>query len=147
MDYKKSVSVETNQENAFNAVAREIDKWWGKVDNPVYRMGDEFSIFFGKTVWRFLITEFSPFNKITWKCIKAVHFHERLTNIKEEWLNTELHWNFEKKGDFVKISLLHKGLTPELNCYNVCESAWDFFVPTSLKSYLETRQGSPYFED
>lgn len=146
MNYKKSVPVKTNQENAFNAVSREIDKWWGKVDNPVSKVGNEFSIFFGKTVWRFLITEFSPYDKITWKCIKAEHYHQGLTNIKEEWLNNELYWNFKKNDDFVEISLLHKGLTPDLNCYNVCELAWDFFIPTSLKSYLETGQGNPHFE-
>jgi len=147
MNYEKSVRVKTSQEKAFKAVAGEIDNWWGRVDNPVIKVGDEFSIFFGKTVWRFVITEFSPYNKITWKCIKAEHYHEGLTNIKEEWLNTDLYWTFEKNDYFVEISLLHKGLTPDLNCYKVCESAWDFFVPTSLKSYLETGRGSPYFEE
>lgn len=93
-----------------------------------------------------MITEFTQHNKITWKCIKAEHFVEKLTNIEEEWLNTELFWKFKMDSDYVEISLTHKGLTPELNCYKVCEAGWNFFISTSLKNYLESGKGNPHFE-
>ena len=146
MNYKISIKVKSNEESAFKAVASELDMWWGRVDNPVSKEGDEFSIFFGRTIWRFLITEFSQHEAITWKCIKAEHFIEGLTNIKEEWLNTDLFWNFKTDGDYVEISLIHRGLTPDLDCYKVCESGWDFFISTSLKNYLESGNGNPHFE-
>ncbi len=146
MNYEVSIKVKSNEENAFNAVASELNKWWGKIDNQVSKEGDEFSISFGNTNWRFLITEFSQHEKITWKCINAEHFVEGLTNIKEEWLNTELFWNFKKNNDYVEISLEHRGLTPALNCYDICESGWNFFISTSLKNYLESGHGNPRFE-
>lgn len=146
MNYEVSIKVKSNEKNAFNAVASELNKWWGKIDNQVSKEGDEFSISFGKTNWRFLITEFSQHDKITWKCINAEHFVEGLTNLKEEWLNTELFWNFKKNNDYVEISLEHRGLTPALNCYDICESGWDFFIPTSLKNYLESGHGNPRIE-
>jgi hypothetical protein len=146
MSYETSIKVRADKENAFKACASELDKWWGKVDNSVTKEGEEFTISFGKTKWRFVITEFSEYDRITWKCIKAEHFVKGLTNIKEEWLNTELVWNFKKNGGDVEVSLLHNGLTPELNCYDICESGWNFFIATSLKNYLETGQGNPRFE-
>ena len=146
MNYNISIKVKSTEENAFKAVASELDKWWGKVDNPVSKKGDEFSISFGKTSWRFLITEFSQHDKITWKCIEASHYVNGLTDINEEWLHTELIWTFRKNGDYVEVSFVHKGLTPQLNCYNICEAGWNFFISTSLKNYLETGQGNPRFE-
>ena len=146
MDYKTSIKAKANEVDAFNAVASELDKWWGKVDNPASKKGDEFTISFGKTKWKFLITEFSPYNQIYWKCIEAEHVVEGLSNIKEEWLDTELVWTFRKNGDELEVSFVHKGLTPELNCYNICESGWNYFISTSLKNYLETGQGNPRFE-
>jgi hypothetical protein len=146
MNYEISIKVRADKENAFKAIASELDKWWGKVDNPVSKKGDEFSISIGKTKWRFVISNFSQYDQISWKCIDAVHFVDGLTNIKEEWLNTELVWTFNEIDGDVEVSLLHNGLTPELNCYNICESGWNFFISTSLKNYLETGHGNPRFE-
>jgi hypothetical protein len=146
MDYTTSIKVKANQVDVFNAVAKELDKWWGKVDKPVSKEGDDFTISFGKTKWRFLITEFSEYDRITWKCIKAEHIVEGLTDIEEEWLDTEVVWSFKKNINDVEISMGHNGLTPELNCYNICESGWNFFIATSLKNYLETGNGNPRIE-
>jgi len=146
MNYETSIKVRADKENAFKAVASELDKWWGKVDNSVTKEGDEFTISFGKTKWRFAITEFLEYDRITWKCINAEHYVDGLTDIKEEWLNTELVWTFKENGGDVEVSLLHNGLTPKLKCYDICESGWDYFIATSLKNYLETGQGNPRFE-
>jgi len=145
MDYRNTIKVKTNQEDVFRAISVEIEKWWGKTDNPVYQVGDEFSIFFGTTEWRFLITEFSKYDQITWRCIKAHHIVDGLPGIEEEWLNTEIYWKLRAIGEYVEVSFLHKGLNPELKCYSVCEPGWNFFISTSLKNYLETGQGSPRF--
>ncbi len=145
MNYENSIEVRTDIRAAFKAASGEIEKWWGKVDSPISKVGDSFSISFGETVWKFLITEFSPNDKILWKCIEADHYLEGVNGVKEEWLNTEIHWNFTNKGDFVEISVLHNGLTPELNCYDNCKAGWNFFITTSLKNYLEKGRGNPHF--
>ena len=146
MNYETSIRIDTKKENAFKAVASDLEKWWGKVDNQVSKEGDNFTISFGKTKWKFVITEFSPYNQISWKCIEAEHVVKGLKNIKEEWLNTELVWTFKENGSEVEVSLVHNGLTPELNCYNICESGWSYFISTSLKNYLDTGKGNPRFE-
>jgi len=146
MNYTQSIQTKATQKDAFLSIANKIDKWWGKIDNTISKVNDEFSIFFGNTEWRFKIIEYSEYEKITWKCIKANHVHKGLTDIKEEWLGTELYWVFKAGNGFTKISFIHSGLNSNLNCYEVCESAWNFFIPESLKNYLETGIGNPYFE-
>ena len=146
MNYTTSIKVNARKENAFEAIASELEKWWGKVDNPGTQEGDEFTISFGRTKWRFVVTRYSKYNQINWKCINAAHFVDGFTNIEEEWLNTELFWKFKKNNGYVEISLEHSGLTPSLNCYKICESGWNFFITTSLKNYLETGEGNPRIE-
>jgi hypothetical protein len=34
----------------------------------------------------------------------------------------------------------------ESPCYEVCRQAWEYFIGTSLKQYLETGKGMPYPE-
>ncbi len=144
MNYNISVDVNTTLEAAFSAVSHEIEKWWGKVDKSAAILYEEFSIFFGTTEWRFVIADYILNEKITWRCIKAKHYDGDRTDIREEWLGTEIIWQFKEKNNHVAISLLHNGLTPELNCYDICESGWNYFVGTILKQYLETGIGNPY---
>ena len=146
MDYQTSFSTSASRETSFHAITKGIDKWWGKVDNAVDKLGDEFSIFFGDTEWCFKITQYVPFEKLKWHCIKANHVHTGLQDIQEEWLNTDVKWDLTKAEGKVKITITHKGLTEHLNCFEVCKSGWDYFLLTSLKSYLETGEGTPYNE-
>jgi len=144
MDYKTSFLTSMDRNTSFYAVTKGIDKWWGEVDNSVRKLGDEFSIFFGNTEWRFKITQYVPFEKIKWHCIKANHVHKGLQNIKEEWLNTDVEWDIKEDGDKTKITITHNGLNNQLNCYEVCKSGWDYFLLSSLKNYLETGKGTPH---
>ena len=146
MNYTTSIKVNARKEDAFEAITSELDKWWGKVDNQGTQKGDEFAVSFGKTKWRFVVTKYSKYNQINWRCINASHYVDGFTNIEEEWLNTELFWNFKRKDGYVEVYLEHRGLTPSLNCYTICESGWNFFITKSLKNYLETGKGNPRIE-
>lgn len=144
MNYASSITVEASQKDSFLSVSKEVEKWWGKVDASISAIDDEFSISFGATEWRFKVMAYSEFDAIVWKCVKAHHEHDGLENIKEEWLGTELYWRFIQKGEMTEIVFLHKGLAPNLNCYEVCETGWNFYIGQSLKQFLETGKGSPY---
>ncbi|MCW5518144.1 SRPBCC family protein [Muriicola sp. Z0-33] len=146
MDYQTSFLTSNDRRNSFDAITKGIDKWWGKVDNSVGKLGDEFSIFFGNTEWRFKITQYLPYEKVKWKCIKANHVHDGLQNIQEEWLHTEVEWDIKQAEEKTKITITHNGLNNQLNCYEVCKSGWDYFLLSSLKDYLEMGKGTPHSE-
>lgn len=143
MEYKNQIITTANSKDCFNAITQSIDKWWGKTDNSITKVGDEFSIFFGETEWRFKITEYDPFKKIYWHCIKAKHVHNGLTNIEKEWLDTKLEWHITNEENQTQILFKHIGLTNNLNCFDVCKKGWDFFISSSLKDFLETGIGTP----
>lgn len=37
----------------------------------------------------------------------------------------------------------HEGLSPRLECYEMCRAGWDQYLP-SLRDYVETGTGNPY---
>jgi hypothetical protein len=47
-------------------------------------------------------------------------------------------------GSGTAVAFAHEGLTPEVECYEVCTNAWSMFVTGSLKSLIETGEGQPY---
>lgn len=146
MDYNSSMITTKKPDLVFKAITSEVDKWWGKVDQSVSKLGDEFSIFFGETEWRFEITNYDPNKTVIWNCIKANHHHDGLKNIQQEWLHTEIIWEFRSTKEGTSINLTHKGLHEQLNCYDVCKMGWDYYFKSSLKNYLETGNGNPYLD-
>lgn len=146
MNFQKTINVNTTKGKAFEAVTLGINKWWGNVDNSdILKLDDEFSIFFEEgTQWRFAISKLEKYKEVRWKCIYANHTFSALKGIKEEWLNSEIIFNFkELNTNIIELSFEHNGLTPDLNCYEICDAGWTHFIVTSLKQFLETGKGSP----
>jgi hypothetical protein len=45
-------------------------------------------------------------------------------------------------ADEAELHFRHHGLTPELDCIDMCTRSWDHFL-VSLRDYVETGHGSP----
>lgn len=144
MFYRQTVEINAKAEAVFNALSQEIPSWWGQTDQAILRIGDEFTISFGATFWKFKISQFEPNKGMSWQCVDAHHVHEGLSNIEEEWIGTEVHWKLQEQTNQIQLIMEHEGLSKQLNCYGVCEPAWDHFILDSLKSYLETGKGKPH---
>ncbi len=146
MDFQKVITVKVSSEKVFEAVTTGINSWWGNVDNArIEKVGDEFSIFFEEnTIWRFVISKMDRFEAVHWTCVHAYHAYGGLKGIEKEWLNSKIKWQIKdlKNGE-TQIRFEHIGLTPELNCYDICHAGWTHFVASSLKQYLETGKGLP----
>lgn len=145
MNFKKTIIVSTTKEQVFDAVTTGISNWWGNSKSTITKVGDKFSIFFEEgTEWQFEATVLDKLNEVRWKCIYANHSFSKLKGIKEEWLNSEIVFVFtDLDQNTIELTFEHKGLTPELNCYEICDAGWTYFIVTSLKQYLETGKGSP----
>ena len=142
--YHRTVRITSGPEDVFYALTREIEKWWGSVDQPVTQAGDIFRITFGEAFWTFRIIELRRFDRVSWECIESHQLIRGLAGVEQEWLGTTLHWSFHQKGEYVvEVDFVHQGLIPDFICYEVCSSAWDFFITDSLKRYLETGKGMP----
>ncbi|MDO5968553.1 hypothetical protein Q4Q35_01920 [Flavivirga aquimarina] len=131
-NYTKEIITSASAVDVFSALSKEINLWWGEVDKPVSKIGDIFTISFGEASWTFRIIEYVPNSKITWECIGGK------PEFNAEWIGDILYWNIETFKNTTKVNFLQVGLTPNMNCYDICAPTWDKFIMISLKSFVET---------
>jgi uncharacterized protein YndB with AHSA1/START domain len=143
MNYKKTININASEEKVYEAITTGINKWWTVHSNIADKLNDKLTVRFGETtVKEMLITELIINKKVTWKVTKAFIDIKELSK-KDEWVETEIKWEITptKKGS--EIYFEHKGLTPKFECYNACESGWNYFLE-SLKKHIETGKGNPH---
>ena len=143
--YTREIVVSNTPTAAYQALTAEFDKWWTTSCNPISSVGDTTTFRFGPTYWVMRANNLVPDNCIELECIEAHHLHDGLSSaILNEWEGTKLKWEILELGEITKIRLVHEGLLPSLNCYEICKEGWDYYFVNSLKKYLDTGKGLPY---
>jgi len=143
--YAREIRIEGTAEAAYRALTLEFDKWWTASSQPLNAVGDTVTFRFDATYWTMRVAVLVPNETVELECVEAHHSHKGLpASIEKEWEGTRLRWDIEQQREKARISFLHEGLAPSLECYEICERGWDYFFVHSLKSYLETGLGSPY---
>ena len=144
-DYHREITVSNTPAAAYQALTTGFDKWWTTRCNQIAVVGDKVTFRFGPTYWTMRVNDLVPDQYIELECVEAHHVHEGLpSSIQNEWQGTKLKWQIYQKEDKTRIMLVHEGLVPSLNCYEICEQGWDYFFMNSLKAYLDTGKGTPF---
>lgn len=142
-DYSSEIHISVKPESVYNAITKEVDKWWTELSNQALQVGDQLIVRFEKTTsWVMTVSEAILNRSLVWKVTDAFHDLEGITK-KDEWKGTIIRWEIEIYDTGCKVTLTHHGLVPVLECYEICETGWDYFLQ-SLKNYLETGIGNPY---
>jgi len=130
-NYTNSINVNSSNKEAFSALTENLHYWWGKTSSKLFEENGQFTVTFDNGYWwTFKIVEFKPNNKLIWKCVNGE------PEFNKEWINHTIHWKISSKNNSTHINFLQIGLTPELDCYEVCSSTWDRFLLGELKNYL-----------
>ena len=125
------------------AIARP-DLWWmqdykGKSHNS----GDHFTVRMGETKVDFEVVQADP-NRTVWLVRdSAIPF---LRDAKE-WNQTTVEFTVSESNGLSTVTLVHHGLGPQCECYEMCTQGWEHYFGKSLKAYLETTQGTPLPKD
>lgn len=141
--YTTTIEVSQSSEEVFNAICN-ITKWWshdfaGNSSHP----GDEFIIHHPNQHYcKQKLIEFTPNEKIVWLVTESKLYW--LKTDQQEWTNTKMHFQISSVNDKVKLQFTHEGLTPEKECYTMCEQGWDIVIRNWLYHYITT--GSPSAE-
>jgi ketosteroid isomerase-like protein len=81
-----------------------------------------------------------PPRRLVWQFVEQVdHNLPR----PDEWVGTMAIFELVAVGDGTRLHFEHRGLTPALDCYDVCENGWDFFLRRSVAQLLATGRGIP----
>ncbi|PBQ31673.1 ATPase [Sphingobacteriaceae bacterium] len=116
----------------------DIKKWWSGLYEEIIagkskKPGDEFNFKAGggmhDTTQK--LVELIPDKKIVWLVTKS-----QLSFLSDpsEWTNTKLCFDIEPKGNKTRVTFTHEGLTPQIECYTNCSTAWTGYLDNLNKA-------------
>ncbi len=131
LNYSQHLKISANPKTIFDALNEGMNNWWGAISNSNFTANGQFTVTFENGYWwKFKIVEFTPNQKLTWECIAGE------PEFNKEWIGHKLHWSITKENQYTILNFNQIGLTPQLDCYNICTSTWHMFITQKLKSYV-----------
>lgn len=136
-----SFLVDKTPEEVFGAVTN-IGGWWTEnYMGGTRKLNEEFEVQFWDVHYsKQKLVEVIPNKKVVWLVTDS-----KLTFIEkeDEWTNTRIVFEISRVADQTKVQFTHEGLTPDIECYTDCSSAWKGYLIGSLRDYITTGKGKP----
>lgn len=138
------VTVDASREKVYESLTtvEGLSNWWTQ-DCRRDKEG-RLRFAFGQTFNLMEVESVEPGVRVSWRCVDQDHVGQQNPR---EWVGTRLDFQLSETSGGTLIQFAHHGLTPNLECYEVCEMGWTHFLATSLKSALESGTGQPFTGD
>ncbi|TDJ59195.1 MAG: SRPBCC domain-containing protein [Nitrospina sp.] len=147
--YECKITINAPPAKVFTALttAEGFQGWWTADCEVATKPGAQSTFRFGKTICVAQIRKMVRDQEVHWHCVE--YFLDfSMVSKTDEWVGTSMNFHLTAGPDnSTDLHFVHEGLTPELECYALCESGWGHFLKTSLKKFVETGKGEPYNQD
>ena len=143
--YRKQLLISAPPAAVYRAIAtREgLRAWWNDTCEADGAVGGQATFRFGRNRKVMRIASLIPGREVRWHCVEANIEAPGVTR-KDEWVGTEMVFKLTPQGPGnTVLEFEHIGLTPALQCYQICNGGWNYFL-VSLQSLAETGQGTPF---
>ena len=139
-DYQYTLNANVSAEEAYRKVAR-VSAWWNeRSTGETQALGDTFKVDFGKTWVEFEVVEAIPNRRMVWLVTDCeLHFLKD----RKEWKDTKVIWDLKAGNGATSITMTHAGITPAVECFDVCQAGWNFHLGESLLKLLTENRGVP----
>ncbi|MDP9148451.1 MAG: SRPBCC domain-containing protein [Myxococcota bacterium] len=139
-DYARRVAFGATRERVFDGIAtvEGLKGWWTtRVSGSAVPRGELRFEFEGLEEHILMRVEKSERpSSVRWTCLE----HTEL----EHWSGTHVTFDLAPRGpEGCELSFRHVGLTPGLECYEMCEDGWEHFL-ASLVRYIDEGEGTPF---
>ena len=145
-NYTVKITCPLSLERIYDAITKHMSDWWTPMSAPFLKVGDIAKTDFGgEAYWVFESTTLKHPSLIELTCLESNFLHPTMggRHTREEWLNTTLKFELQKDQNGTVIHFTHIGLTPELECYEICKGGWDHYIIGSLSRYLNGKNATP----
>jgi uncharacterized protein YndB with AHSA1/START domain len=134
-------SVDQTPREVFAAVV-DVRGWWSEdVDGGTAEVGDEFAYRNGDVhTCTVRIVEVVPDRRVSWLVLEN---HFDFTADQTEWAGTTVEFDIAEADGRTELRFTHGGLVPEHECFDVCSTAWGFYIGDSLRELVTTGAGRP----
>jgi hypothetical protein len=140
-DFTTSILVSQTPQEAFNAI-NNVRGWWSEeIEGNTDKLNEVFNYHF-EDVHRcqLKITEMVPNERVVWHVLNN---YFKFTKDEKEWTGTNMIFEISKQGDKTHIRVTHQGLTPEYECFDICQNSWTMYVQESMYNLITTGKGKP----
>lgn len=142
--YNKSIEIDATASAVFSAVTTGIVGWWTTGSGDASELGKVFAVRFGDTYNHIKVSHLDQDRQVKWDILEHYHANDALSR-HDEWTGTKILWSLTPlEGGRTRIDFTHEGLIESMECWEICEAGWDYFLLDSLKPYLETGEGQPF---
>ena len=139
MHYCATINVPLPPEEAARRIPDDLEQWWS---TRVDRHPTGFTVRFNNSHATFGIDPGATTQRFVWTCTDAHMIIEGVTDATE-WTGTRLIWRIAPAQVGSTVTLRHKGLTPQIACYDVCTRGWQHFFEGSLRNHLSGAPATP----
>lgn len=143
--YRRQLTLSASPAVVYQALATQqgVRNWWNQSCEVAEVAG-------GRAVFRFdqcykvmRIDKLLPQQEVVWECIEA-HIEGPGLTRQDEWVGTHIVFRLTPAGGGkTRLEFEHQGLTPDLQCFGMCQDGWNHFLG-SLQSYVDTGKGQPF---
>ena len=129
--FQYSFTSSKNQTEVFRYLINPVYWWIGlfgeTIEGESREIQDEFSFKAGDGVHysNQKLVELVPDQKIVWLVTESNLSFLKNTN---EWAGTKICFDIVQENDHTKITFIHEGLVPEIECYGSCSGAWTQYL-------------------
>ncbi len=143
-NFKKTIIIQATDERVYAALTNSIPNWWTEMfEGASNEQGQSFTIRFGTNIFKTLtVEELAPNKKVVWNVTDSIIDIPELKK-QTEWINTKIIWEISSNDNQTELYLTHFGLTPQVECFTICENGWHNFTD-SLTEFVTTGIGKPF---
>ena len=139
MDYSATIQTRAPAQKAARSIFDDLDQWWS---SRVEHTPQGFTIRFNNSHASFAIEPGGSDLASVWACTDAHMIMDGVDDLRE-WVGTQLIWTVTPAPGGSTVTLTHKGLTPQIACYDICQRGWQHFFQTSLRDHLNGDTAAP----
>jgi uncharacterized protein YndB with AHSA1/START domain len=139
-DLTKTFTVDATPERVYDVI-NDVRGWWGGLVGRNDLLGAEWVYFVPDIHFsKFRTTELVPAKRIAWLVTDSeLSFLED----KQEWTGTTVEFDLAEVDGGTEVRFTHRGLTPQVECYEVCDLAWSEYIVGSLQRHIVAGAGDP----
>ena len=140
MDYTATFHTPLPSRDAARRIVTDLEGWWSpRID----RHADGFTVHFNASHATFAFDPGGSDMAFGWTCTEAHMIIEDVADATE-WTGTQLFWSVTRSENGSTVRLTHRGLTPQIACFDVCRRGWQHFFETSLRAHLNGAPAQPH---
>ena len=143
--YQRQLILSAPPATVYQALATQqgLRSWWTQTCDASDAAGGFASFRFDQSFKVMQIEALVPEREVRWRCVDAYIDAQTLQH-KDEWAGTHMVFTLSPhEGGKTRLNFEHHGLTPSLQCFDICNKGWNQFLD-SLQSLIDTGKGAPF---